>query len=206
MRAFLALPLPGDFALALAEACSALRDAPLPDVPPRGSRRGWRFIRPADMHLTLAFLGDLDKRGVEGARLAALRAIRRVWRDADGTASGIAVRARGLVAFPPRGPASVIAARLCDGASRIASLADGIELELERVGAETGVRFRPRERRPFLPHITLARAGRPGIRVSARELDIPVDSSCRVDAVVLYRSVLEPAGPRYEALDRMLLA
>jgi len=85
------------------------------------------------------------------------------------------------------------------------ALADGIERELERVGEETGLPFRPRERRPFLPHVTLARAGRPGISVSARELAVPLDCPWSVDTVALYRSDPGSDGPRYEALERMPL-
>ena len=99
----------------------------------------------------------------------------------------------------------MLAAEIADGAREIASLADAVELGLERIGAETGVPFRPRERRPFLPHVTLARARRPGIRVSPREPDIPLDCPCLFDSVVLYRSELRPDGPRYEALERIPL-
>lgn len=195
MRAFLALPIPLSCALALSDACAPLRAA----------AAGWRLIRPGDMHLTLAFLGDVDRRGAEGACLAARRAIGRAAPGAQGRRSGIDARARGLVFFPPRGLATVLAAGLGDGAREIAALADGIERELERVGAETGVPFRPRERRPFLPHVTLARARRPGIGVPARGLAVPLDCPCRLDTVALYRSEPGPGGPRYEALELMTL-
>jgi 2'-5' RNA ligase len=60
-----------------------------------------------------------------------------------------------------------------------------------------------RERRPFLPHVTVARVPR-GVRVGARELD-PPPVAFTGDAVVLFRSRLGQGGARYEPLGELRL-
>ena len=57
------------------------------------------------------------------------------------------------------------------------------------------------EKRPFLPHVTVARVGR-GARVR-RGLELPAlpaDLAFRASTVTLFRSRLSPAGARYEGL------
>lgn len=153
--------------------------------------------------MTLAFLGDIDERGLQGAIMASRSAVQGA--AVAGMEASFTLSARGLVTFPPRGPATVIAAGIGDGATQTVLLAEHVERELERVGVESGVPFRPRERRPFLPHITLARANRPGVIIPASERAIPIMCSCSVDTITIYRSSLDRAGARYEVLERIPL-
>jgi 2'-5' RNA ligase len=155
------------------------------------------------MHLTLAFLGELDGAGVEGAIKAARLAVRSV--APDGRTMAFELGTTGLLAFPSRGPASVLAAAAGAGARESGLLALRLERELERVGSETGRPFRPRERRPFSPHVTLARAVRPGVRLSAAELSTPIVASCIVNTLAVFRSGLGPSGARYEVLEAIAL-
>lgn len=189
MRIFIALPLSVACRQALIDACAALRTA----------RPGLRWVRPEQLHLTLAFLGDIDEGRLASVGLAVRRAV------AERAGADFVLRACGLATFPPRSRAAVLAAAIGDGAAEATLLADGIERGLERAGAEGGVPFRPRERRPYTPHITLARAGRPGVLLTAAERATPLACSCTIDVVTVYQSILDRGGSRYEALDRIPL-
>jgi|GEM_PF-242119 len=224
MRIFIALPLPDGFTSALAGAAASLvRAAPDPAGPRQAgaARRPPRLrpVRPDGMHLTLAFLGELDGAGLADAERAACEAVSAAL--AAGAAPGplrgpvrrpFRLSAAGVLTFPPRGRASVVAAAIGDGATEASALAAAVEDALERVGRETGQPFRPRERRPFAPHVTLARADRPGVVLSASEraaLSASIanaGAACVVDRVVVCRSGLGRDGARYEALAEFVLA
>lgn len=224
MRIFIALPLPDGFTSALAGAAAPLvRAAPGPAEPGSAGRARrpprLRPVRPDAMHLTLAFLGELDEAGLADAERAASEAVSAAL--AAGAAPGPArgplrgpfrLSAAGILTFPTRGRASVIAAAIGDGEAEASALAAAVEDALERVGRESGRPFRPRERRPFVPHVTLARADRPGVALSAAEraaLDASIATdvaACVVDRLVVFRSVPGRAGSRYEALVEFVLA
>jgi 2'-5' RNA ligase len=61
------------------------------------------------------------------------------------------------------------------------------------------------ERRPFWPHVTLARVRRGATRVEPIG-PAPPATVFSARQVVLYRSYLSPRGARYEALERVALA
>lgn len=105
------------------------------EAPPRGVRP----VRPAQMHLTLHFLGD-----VEDDRLAVLAEALAEVRHQPFT---IAIQGTGV--FPPRGRPSVLWAGVAESAP-LAELHAGIAAASEACGLEV-------ERRPYVPHVTLAR-------------------------------------------------
>jgi len=131
-----------------------------------------------NLHLTLAFLGQ-----VSAARRAALAAI--------GAAAAAAAppflltldrvgafRGAGIAwAGADRAPAELL--------QLVAALNDGL--------AAAGL---PVERRPFHPHVTLARRG-----TRAPEGIAPAPLSWRVDRLVLMASDTLSAGPRYREVD-----
>lgn len=101
--------------------------------------RGVRPVRPAHLHLTLHFLGD-----VEEERLTALReALAKVRHEPF----MIAIRGTGV--FPPRGRPGVLWVGVAESAP-LAKLYAGIGTAIEACGLEV-------ERRPYVPHVTLAR-------------------------------------------------
>lgn len=193
MRVFIALPVSGNFLQAIAVACEPLRLI----------HPGLRWAKPEGMHLTLAFMGEIEE--------ARLEAVVQATRAAIGTAAEGGVRGPltlepgRLLTFPPRGRASVIAVSIGRGSAEATALAAALEDALDRAGAESGLPFRPREKRPFTPHITLARAGRPGIALSPADRAAHISASCTVGSVVVYRSVTGPGGARYEALETLPL-
>lgn len=170
-RLFIALPIAEDV---IAELARVARDGP----------RDWRWVKPAAMHLTLAFLGEVE----EGRVAAAERALRR---GAEG-APALELAAAGLGAFPDQRRARVLWAGVAGDLRQLAALQTGIALALGSEGFEL-------DGKPFHPHLTLARARVP------QPLPPSLDraqrfGSWRATEVRLYRSHLGPQGPRYEVL------
>ncbi len=137
------------------------------------------------LHITLAFLGDQPAHAVPKVtdELAALRF--RPMRLTVGQAFFL----------PERGRKRVIALALRDE--------DG---ELRRVQAEVAARLARRglyapEKRPWMPHLTVARFRRPGRPFSLQNVNIPEVSIVRV---VLYSSLLERTGAVHTPLSEFL--
>jgi len=180
MRLFYALPLPPAAARELGRAAAALK------------RRfpGLSVPREEGLHFTLFFFGEVDEAGA--ARLSGLL-------DA-GELARPAVRARfsAVETFPPSGNPRVVYAAVDEGgggAAGIVAVHDSLGrlLERERLPLED-------ERRPFRPHVTLARNKRD--RLSREELDgiaLPAEPFL-LDRCVLFRSDLRPDGAVYTPL------
>ena len=170
-RLFIALPIADDV---IAELARVARDGP----------RDWRWVKPDAMHLTLAFLGEVE----EGRVAATERALRR---GAEG-APALELAAAGLGAFPDQRRARVLWAGVAGDLRQLAALQTGIARALGSEGFEL-------DGKPFHPHLTLARARVP------QPLPPSLDraqrfGSWRATEVRLYRSHLGPQGPRYEVL------
>ena len=174
MRAFVALPLPDD----LADALERLQ----------GDISVGRVVPRENLHVTLAFLGDLEPGEAEELH-GALCEIE---------AAPVTLDMRGVDVFGGDDPRMVFAAVEPDAAltalrDKVYSAARGIGLEL------------PRKR--FRPHVTLSRFSR---RMPQFELDrlgsfLEAHGAFRVAPVEvaqfgLYRSFLSQEGARYEEL------
>lgn len=182
MRLFVALPLPPPFVRSLLTATEKLRET----VP------ALRWEGQAKLHLTLAFLGEVDSTGV-GTVVEAAR------RTAAGCAS-FRLGARGILCLPRRPPHSVLAVSIGEGRDVAAAAARRFEDEYEAIGRELRVPTRPRERRPFTAHITLARAGPRGLRLTEEDRGLRVDTGCTIEGLGVYESLLGPEGSRYSEL------
>lgn len=166
---------------------------------PRRSALDLRWSAPEQLHLTLAFLADVEEWRVEELveELAAAAADRRLgaWRVAGGGA------------FPDPDRAKVLWAGLeplgeDPGGQRadLDRLATSCRSAANRVGAAPdGGRFRP--------HVTVARSGRPqSLTSGVRVLDAYAGPTWEPDAVTLVASHLGegPRGrPRYETLAEL---
>jgi len=134
MRLFVALELPADVREALVELIAQLK--PL--------CRGAKWARPEGMHVTLKFIGHAVADG-DTEKLAAVRAaLATVKSDAP-----VDMRYRGTGFFPDARRPNVFWAGI-QASPNLAPLAADIEKVLEPLGI-------PRESRPFVPHLTLAR-------------------------------------------------
>jgi 2'-5' RNA ligase len=184
-RTFVAVFPPAGVAQAIDAALAPLRAAP-------GAGAGVRWVRSANLHYTVRFLGSLAPARVEAARRAVVAAA--------AAAAPFAVRLGASGAFPgPRRP-RVLWLGAADGAAPLALLAGGVERALGRQG------FAPAER-PFTPHLTVARVAGEGAvpAAAAAFLEAPPavpDASFDVRELLLVASTLAPGGSRYEVLER----
>lgn len=149
-----------------------------------------KWVRPDQFHFTLRFFGELGPAEVSQAALALRRAA------AETAPFRLAVA--GLGAFPSLRNPRVLWAGTAEGREQLVALARRLEEELAGVGFA-------RETRPFRPHLTLGRV-RQGADVAAPLRDLlsrPPShyGAWQVERVVLMRSELLPAGPRYTVVE-----
>jgi RNA 2',3'-cyclic 3'-phosphodiesterase len=166
----------------------------------RGRLAGWarehvrprpelRAVPPRNLHVTLCFLGWRDETDIESLAQLALACAAPV--------PDLSLRAAEWL--PPRRP-RVLAIDLRDGGGAL----DALQRRLvETLVARAG--YRP-EKRPFYPHVTIARV-RAGARVGARDrASLPPPPSAGTFAgptLTLYRSRLARAGASYEPVARI---
>jgi RNA 2',3'-cyclic 3'-phosphodiesterase len=181
LRLFVAVSVPRAQLEALDAAVAGLRA----DLP------GARWAPLDNQHVTLKFLGSTPAElfaDVAGA----------VKSSADShTPSEVALG--GLGAFPSERRARVLWAGIDDPESLLTSLAASLDRAMEPLGY--GI-----EKRPFTPHLTLARFKQPA-RVAdvLGELDHDWASPWTVETIELYQSRLSPKGATYEALGTVPL-
>ena len=180
MRLFVAIDLDDDVRRAIAaEQKRLMRELP--------GESSLRMVRPEQMHLTLAFLGEVDE--VRGAAIVgAMRG--------DVKAPPFPIVYAGLGVFPPHGAPRVLWLGVTTGRDAAIAVQRQIADRLTRVGIEP-------EQRVYHPHLTLAR-WRTSTPADRRRL-LAADHGAqiaRVDAaaVTLYQSRLSPSGPSYTAL------
>lgn len=182
LRVFCAVELPDEVREAAAAHAARLRR----DFPE--ARASW--ARPASLHVTLKFLGE-----VEAARIPVLS------RAAGAAAAGfgsfpLSVEEAGT--FPPRGAARVLWLGVRDESGSLARLQSRLEEECEAAGF-------PREPRAFKPHLTLARLRAPKdahALSEAHRRSTFGPHAFHVSDLVVMRSELGPGGSRYTPLSR----
>jgi 2'-5' RNA ligase len=181
LRLFIACELTGEVRRALGELQDGLRGA---------TRARLRWVRPDGVHLTLKFLGEVDAGRVGEIERALAGAVEPF--DA-------LVRPAGLNGFGVR-RLRVVWVGLEGDIDRLAGLAGRTDDALAALGF-------PRERRPFAPHLTLARVPDEASPQDRRELSqllegypVPELPSMRLTEVHLIRSTLGPGGSVYQRL------
>ena len=180
-RLFVALDLPEDAREALA---AWGREVASPD----GTERRLRLIPAEALHVTLCFLGWRDEGQAEEIGALALGALRE-----GAPAPRLTLGAAAWL--PPRRP-RVLAVDLADAGGALADVQARVSDALA-----AGAAFVP-EKRPFRPHVTVARVPR-GARAGGREEPPPPPPlEFPGAAVTLYRSRLARAGANYEPLAR----
>jgi 2'-5' RNA ligase len=151
-----------------------------------------KWVSPANMHLTLKFLGDVPQEKTAAVCEATAEAVREVPAfDAECVGAG---------AFPTAKRPSTIWLGMGRGAEELGKLQKAIEKALSRIGF-------PREGRRYTPHLTVGRVRGGGKEISALgELlgehgDFQAGES-RIDQVTVFASDLTPTGPVYTVLGR----
>ena len=181
MRLFLALELPPGLRAVVDEVRGGLTSR----------LSGWRWTRADAVHLTVRFLGETASETI--ARAVPL------WREAAAAVPAFGIRLGGVGVFPgPRRP-RVLWVGVVDepDEGRLAALAEGVETACRAAG------FLP-DRRPFTPHLTLARAAEGAVAPGPDA--VPEHAAARVEDLVLFRSDLLPRGAVHTPVERFPLA
>lgn len=178
VRTFVAVDLPEEMRARIAETAQALR----------GSEARLSFVAPAQIHVTLAFLGEVEPDRLPTVATA-LEAVRPDPFD-------LAV---GSIAGNSRSSPRTIWCPCTDDGS-LAALAGAVGAALEPLGFL-------RERRPFRGHATVARVKAFHPSLLDRLAALPRDGfgTFRVDRFRLKKSTLTPQGPLYEDLAEVVL-
>jgi len=190
-RGFIAVPLGESVRRLAEERVRVLRECPGGD--------GVRWVRPENLHVTLRFLGNIE-RTIAPELTAAVR--EETAGLAPFTAQIGAVRT-----FPPSKRPRVVVFDVGPEAA-LAELAFAVERGVQRAGFEAS-------ERPFRPHLTLGRAKRsrraPGFpdffldKAQRASLEVSQGVSFEVTESVLFQSELLRSGARYTALERFPL-
>lgn len=186
MRTFIAIELPKEIKDILARLQEQLKNA--------GADVKW--VKPANIHLTLKFLGEIDDRK--------LKEIAQALQDFVKDINVFYIRLFSVGAFPKINSPRVIWVGIDKGDQETKEIVMGLEEKLYQAGI-------PKEDRPFSSHITLGRV-RSGLNRDklAKILEI-LSSGFKVRAeflagkVTLFKSTLTPQGPIYEAIKELNL-
>ncbi|HEV8607269.1 MAG TPA: RNA 2',3'-cyclic phosphodiesterase [Tepidisphaeraceae bacterium] len=182
MRLFVAIELDEPFRNHLIHLQDALRPAA-----PRAS-----FTKPDNLHLTLKFIGEVEKNKVPPL-CDALRAVPQL--------NEFPLHYTGIDLLPERGPIRILAAAV-DGGDKLLTLQSAIE-------DACATHDIPRENRRFRPHITLARAHNPlprSIRPNILAASQPAEAAqMPVRQFVLMQSKLSDKGSEYSVLYKIAL-
>ena len=160
--------------------------------------RAARWAAPESIHLTLKFLGDVPADD--------LPVIAEALQERCGQHGPFRLALSGLGCFPDtRQPRIVWVGLQGDTAALLA-----LQRDVEQVMDELGY---PPERRPFSPHLTIARVRESAQRSEVQALGQAVEragvgepAALEVDTVHLVRSDLRPEGPLYTNLAALPLS
>jgi 2'-5' RNA ligase len=185
IRSFLAFELPKEIGEIVARTSLEMRNYGL-DV---------RWVRPANIHLTIVFMGDVDP-----DRLTAIEAA--LYPVCSGQ-SPFRVALKGTGVFPNRRRPNVIWIGLAGDVEEMSQFREALQDQLASFGIQ-------KEARTFKPHLTLGRFRRgssPGGALDLAlsrfaDLESPV---CDLRAMTLFRSDLKPDGPIYTRLKQWAL-
>ncbi|MFQ3294980.1 MAG: 2'-5' RNA ligase [Halobacteriales archaeon] len=183
MRLFVSVNLPDDLAESVRVVQDEFREA-----------SGLNFTDPEQAHMTLKFLGEVDRNrlpAIEGRLEAAVDAA---------AVDPFEVQYGGLGVFPSLDYISVLWFGVRDGHgdAELTRLAEAVEDELVAEG------FDPADH-DFTPHVTLARMNHAGgkdlVQENVRELD-PTIGTAQVSEIRLTKSELTDKGPIYSTVER----
>jgi 2'-5' RNA ligase len=161
----------------------------------RKSSANVKWVEPENLHFTLKFLGDTESDLVP--------ALCEVGREVAGAQAPFQVALCGLGAFPNPGWPQVVWLGCSEGEETLANLGQSLDAALEEAG------LAPRDKRPFVPHLTLGRAKN---NRKLKDLTQYLNQYGEIDlgqmplgAFYLMKSELLPDGPRYTVLETFSL-
>jgi 2'-5' RNA ligase len=185
MRLFIAVNFPADVRRSIAGIGYELEGSGIPA----------RWAPPAGIHLTLKFLGDLDRDRLVDVKSAVGEVASR--------AGPMALHLEGVGAFPsPRRPRVIWVG--VESSPRLRLLHDALDRRMAEFGVD-------REERPYRPHITFGRVDRRAEPGDLREFErhaakVVFRADVEVDSIDLMESRLRPDGAEYRKVKSELLS
>jgi 2'-5' RNA ligase len=174
VRTFVAVFPPPEVRKALFRAARDLR-----------ASKAFRLIAPEKLHITSKFLGDVAQDD--------LIRVKQALEQLRGRHEPFDVETSGFGAFPSEGRARILWAGVGEGSGQLRVVAQSVDDLLEPVGFE-------RERRPYVPHLTLGRSRGRGAKLDGANVSPPT-LRFTVSGVDLVESVPEGGGVTYSVLE-----
>lgn len=157
------------------------------------SRADLKIVKPELMHVTLKFLGDTEEALVDDIALRMQKAVQ--------DAAPFKIHLTGMGAFPSMSNIRVVWVGMDNG-----RLLGDIAKKLDALTGELGFE---RDRKGFVPHLTVARtrSGRniANVQEIIRRNGATDYGEYPVDKILLKRSVLSPQGPTYSVVREIPL-
>lgn len=160
---------------------------------PREDTVSFRWVAPEQYHITLKFLGDVDEADVTTVHEGVEEAV------AAGPVRAFSLAAQGIGAFPNSRQPRVVWVGVAGSLTSMHNLQTRIENSLAARGF-------PRERRPFRPHITIARARSDAPFPAPLKPHAAAEfGQWQVQRIHVMESQLSPSGPRYTIRGKIAL-
>jgi 2'-5' RNA ligase len=149
---------------------------------------GWE--RAGKLHLTLKFLGDANEKQ--------LTELNKIVEKISSEISNFKLNILDTRIFPNARNPRILWIDVKDEAENLAKISNLLEAECEKIGFE-------KERRKFVPHLTIGRVRRPNkardlVRIHLENKFEPVEFE--VSEIVIYESKLLPTGSEYAVLSK----
>ena len=186
IRAFVAVNLSIEATQAVVEKRRGL----LPEVEKLPMKVSW--VPPSNLHVTMKFLGDIDRELGDGIASALAKAGTEI--------EPFEVSVGEWGSFPSAAKPRVLWVGVEDPSEGLTALHEAVERHLGELGFK-------KEKRSFHPHITMGRVrkGREDLSPLFEEARDDRSVSSRVEEVVLYESRLMRSGAEYRILGRASL-
>ncbi len=155
------------------------------ELEPLNRRGRIRWSKPEGMHITLAFLGEINEEKIEN--------IKKILENILKKYSGFSYWLSQIDAFPDKEQANVIVVKVAEEGRASAKIQSELALELKKIGLYC-------DNHPWHPHITLGR------NKSHHHVDglnsVKVGKIVwKVDKIELIKSELSSEGPKYTILE-----
>jgi len=179
IRAFIAIKLPEKITVSISKIQEGLRSY--------GFKVKW--VRPENIHLTLKFLGNIDRADTEKVGSAISESVK--------TYAPLSLIAKGIGVFPNIKRPRIVWTGVAEQRNRLAGLQRHLDDHLESIGFQ-------REKRPFKGHLTIGRVKQ---RIDSNRLMEAMKECAKfeseafiINEIVLFKSELNPTGAVYTQL------
>lgn len=156
--------------------------------------QGIKWVRKEGMHLTLKFLGEIEKEKIPE--------VESILKEISGKYSSFPLRLKGTGSFPPGKKNPRVLWLGIEASKSLKSLQFQIEKALEKLGF-------PREKREFHPHLTLGRvkfhSHLGGVLSQLEKEKETIFGEMIVEKIIFFQSILKPTGAEYKVLSEFEL-